>query len=262
MTLRALTWSIAGIGSLTMACGAFAQTSADALIEIEQIGEPAQAPDNIQETALEPAAPTEPAINPDEMADQLNGRQQLQQTVTLKRTINGEVVEREKRTITYKRGAPYRETEAGQSPLEALKTAFDGELLTRLEAFEEAKIDFTVADTDRNGLMTQEEFSALVESWRESGQPDDTAANREIARQRQYEAFLAEIDPAAAETPSDSPAVKKFKFMAGAADTVSRMDYIREYLLDFDAMDADKDTLLKDVELVRFRALNRGESLG
>ena len=49
--------------------------------------------------------------------------------------------------------------------------------------------------------------------------------------------------------------------MAGAADAMTLQDYIREYLLDFDSMDENQDTVLTGDELMRFRALNRGETL-
>ena len=211
-------------------------------------------PETLTEEAAEPAP-----VNPDEMADMLNSRQQLKQTYTLKRTINGEVVESEKRTVTFDRDTPYRETEAGATTVEALKAAFDGELLTRIEAFEEAKIDFTIADVDRNDIMTMEEFVNLVDNWRQNETRSADAPTEEIARQRQYDAFLSEISAQAVESQSDTYARQKFAFMAGAAETVSREVYIREYLLDFDTMDANKDTLLRDDELMRFRALNRGE---
>ncbi|WP_428409428.1 hypothetical protein [Hyphococcus sp.] len=200
-------------------------------------------------------------VNPDEMADSLNSSQQLQQTFTLKRTINGEVVETEKRTVTYSRDMPYRETEAGRTTLERLKASFDGEALTRTEAFEEAKLDFVVADLDRNDAMTAEEFARLVNSWRKNDARKADAPTDEIARQRQYDAFLEELDPSVAEMQTEAYAREKFAFMAGASEAMSLQDYIREYLLDFDSMDADKDSVLKGDELMRFRALNRGETL-
>ena len=203
----------------------------------------------------------EAAVNNDDMADMLNSQQQLQQTFVLERRVNGQVVETEKRTVTYDRSMPYRETEAGKSALESLKEKFDGELLTRVEAFEEAKLDFTIADVDRNGLLTEQEFADLVDSWRENETRQAEAPTKEIARQRQYEAFLIEIDPDAGELQNEAFAKEKFKFMSGAQEFMSREDYIREYLLDFDSMDADKNSLLKDAELMRFRALNRGETI-
>ncbi len=223
-------------------------------IEGIQAADDAQRPGSAGDNAEEPAI-----IDPDEMADMLNSQQQLKQTYTLKRTINGEVIESEKRTVTFSRDTPYRETEAGATTVEALKAAFDGELLTRIEAFEEAKLDFTIADVDRDEFMTMSEFVTLVDNWRQSDTRAAEAPTEEIAQQRQYDAFLSEINPYEAESQSDVHAREKFAFMAGAAETVSRQVYIREYLLDFDTMDADKDTLLRSDELMRFRALNRGE---
>jgi len=209
--------------------------------------------ENAEEAATEP--------NPDEMADMLNSRQQLQQTFKLKRTINGKVVETEERTVTYDRNTPYRETEAGRTTIEKLRSSFDGEALTRTEAFEEAKLDFVIADKNRDDLITAREFADLVQSWRNNDARQADAPNEEIARQRQYDAFLQEIDPATAEQRTEAYAREKFAFMAGASNVMSLQDYIREYLLDFDSMDENKDAVLRDNELMRFRALNRGETL-
>ncbi len=213
------------------------------------------------EAAQGEAAEETVEVNPDEMADMLNSSQQLKQTFTLKRTINGEVVETDKRTVTFSRDMPYRETEARQTTLEQLKASFDGEALTRTEAFEEAKLDFIVADTDRDEAMTAGEFAILVDSWRKNDARTADAPTEEIARQRQYDAFLEELDPSAAQMQTEAYAREKFAFMAGASEAMSLQDYIREYLLDFDSMDADKDTVLTGDELMRFRALNRGETL-
>ena len=218
----------------------------------------------LEEAAV--AAPTEEAPvleeeekEPGDIADLLNSQQQLKQTFTLRRTINGEVVETEKRTVTYTPGTPYRETEAGGSTLERLKSSFDGQVLTRTEAFEEAKLDFTIADANRDGAMTAEEFAALVESWNEREERAVEASEEEEAvAQDDYAAFLDEIDPSRVQERQANAAKEKFAFLAGGGETVSREAYIREYLLDFDTMDADKDTILRDDELVRFRALNRG----
>ncbi len=109
--------------------------------------------------------------------------------------------------------------------------------------------------------MTSSEFAGLVESWRKNDARQAMAPNKEIARQREYDAFLEEIDPNAASVQTEAFAMKKFAFMAGDAGSLSLQEYIREYLLDFDSMDADKDTILTDEELMRFRAINRGETL-
>ena len=211
--------------------------------------------------ATPPTEPAEPEINEDEMADLLNSQQQLQQSFTFTRKIDGEVVETETRTITYTDDDPLRSTEANRTALEELKAAFDGEVLTRTEAFEEAKVDYVIADADRDGIMTQEEFADLVMTWLENDPRQPAAPTKEIARQRQYQAFLNEIDPEAARLQAEARAKQKFAFMTGAATGLSQKDYIAEYLVDFDAMDANKDMLLKDDELLKFRALNRGETV-
>lgn len=203
----------------------------------------------------------EPELNPDEMAAYLNSQQQLKQTFTVTRTINGEVVETEQRTVVYTSDDPLRPSEAGTTAKEALRVAFDREVLTRNEAFEEAKLDFAVADRNRDNAVTADEFIALVAAWREDSAREPMPADIEGARERQYRAFIEELDPEAAKAEMETNARAKFGFMAGAAGTLSRKDYIREYLLDFDSMDKDGDMILRGDELMQFRALNRGEKL-
>ena len=227
-----------------------------------QTGEPSQSDVAItadDQTPIEQTqSPIAREVNPDELADDLNSRQQLQQTFTLKRTVNGET-ETAKRTVVYTDDIPVRASEASQSVREQLRESFDRELLTRVEAFEEAKIDFTLADSNNDGAMTKEEFSILVQTWNENAERHASAPNDEIEKQREYDAFLREITDDDTPLTSQKNARQKFQFMAGAAATITRADYIREYLLDFDAMDADKDTVLKDQELERFRSISRGE---
>lgn len=220
------------------------------------------APEEPAAALAAPEAPAEP--NPDEMADLLNSRQQIQQSFTFTRTIDGKVVETDRKTVTFSRDDPVRPTEAGQTPLETLKAAFDREVLTRTEAFEEAKLDFLVADQNRDNMLTADEFALLVETWRESGTREadaPPAEDEETARQRQYQAFIEEIDPEGTKQEAMARARRKFMYMAGAATSLSREDYLREYLLDFDSMDADGDTILNGEELMMFRAVNRGETL-
>jgi|GEM_PF-1377571 len=268
MSANYLVTLLAGAGALAFAACAHAQNEeADAGIEqvaIPELEETPPAPDgNAQEGQAEASVAGDEAADPsaDEVADMLNSRQQLQQTFTLKRTINGNVVETDKRTVTFSRDEPYRETEAGRTALQKVQAIFDGEVLTRTEAFEEAKIDFTVADLNRDNAMTADEFAFLVESWRENDARNADAPTEDLAQQRDFEAFLLEINPDAAKEQTGAYAKEKFAFLSGASDTVTRESYIREYLLDFDSMDEDKDTILKDMELMRFRALIRGEKL-
>lgn len=198
--------------------------------------------------------------NPDSSADDLNSLQQLQQSFTLKRTINGET-QTEQRTIVYTDDIPVRESEAEPSIREQIRTSFDSEVLTRVEAFEEAKIDFTLADNNNDGAMTSTEFATLVAVWNENAARQAAPPNQEIAKQREYDAFLNEISAEETETPTAVQTTKKFMVMAGAAASITRSDFIREYLLDFDSMDSNNDTILMAEELSRFRAIVRGEAI-
>ena len=214
------------------------------------------------EAMTDAASATEtPVVNEDEMADSLNSQQQLQQSFTFTRRINGEVVGTEKKTVTFDRNDPIRDTEAGQSALEKLRAEFDQEVLTRTEAFDEAKLDFVIADLDRDGQMTADEFARLVENWRNRQVGDAAAAEQETTLQQRYVEFLDEIDASEGDAQIEETARQKHSFMSGAAESISQRDYIREYMLDFDAMDANKDGLLQGDELLKFRAANRGKTL-
>ncbi|MGE0409674.1 MAG: hypothetical protein AB7P23_10505 [Amphiplicatus sp.] len=224
---------------------------------------PAFAQDQVNEapmTQAPPAAEPPADINPDESASWLNAQQKLKQTYTITRTINGEIVETQKRTIIYDPADPTRPTEAGSSPLEELKAAFDREALTRTEAYEEAKLDFITADIDRNNLVNADEFVRLAKSWQDEPRMA-LASDEETARQRQYRAFVDSLDPQAAAAETEAQARAKFASIAGPPGTLSRDAYIRAYLLDFDMADADKNMILRGDELLAFRAANRGERL-
>jgi hypothetical protein len=242
MRVRNLTQLGAAISALALFAPAAAQPAGDAS-------------PGAQPAAAEPAVTDANGvpINPDEMAAYLNAQQKIKQSYTLTRTINGEVVETTQETVVFSPGDPVRSTEAGQSPLDSLKARFDAELLTRLEAFEEARLDFVVADVNRDGAVTAAEFVGLVRTWREN----EARARAQASSANDREAFLASLDPIDA-AQADADAQRKFAAMAGAAAALPSEAYLREYLLDFDASDADRDTLLKAAELERFRALTRG----
>ncbi len=109
-------------------------------------------------------------------------------------------------------------------------------------------------------MMSIDEFSYLVASWKEADARNVDEPTVEQSRQQQYDAFIAEISPETAKLKADHFANQKFLFLTGGVNSVARKDYIREYLLDFDAMDGNKDTILRGDELRKFRALNRGET--
>ncbi|MFN0025060.1 MAG: hypothetical protein ACKVS5_14295 [Parvularculaceae bacterium] len=195
----------------------------------------------------------EPAMNPDEMADFLNSQQQIQQDVTLTRSVDGQVVETKTETLTYSPNDPLRGSEAGLSPLERLQAEFDSEALTRKEAYEEARLDFIVADLDRDTKMDESEFVYLVNGWQ-------AATVRGSGRGRFVDP-TPHTDEAAAKAEHETQARAKFAFLAGGSATVSKKDYLREVLIDFDALDKNDDGLLSADELLNFRVANRGESL-
>jgi Ca2+-binding EF-hand superfamily protein len=211
-----------------------------------------------QETA--PAEPTGAAeqsapapVNEDEMADLLNSQQQIRQGVTLTRTIDGTVVETRTETITYSPDDPLRGSEAALSPIERLKAEFASEALTRKEAFEEAKLDFVIADLNRDGKMDESEFVFLVNGWQ-----DATVSGSGRSR---FVDPTPHADEAAAKAEHEQQARAKFAFIAGGSATVSRKDYMREVLIDFDALDKSGDGVLTGDELLNFRVANRGESI-
>ena len=260
--MAASKFRLSAFALMFLGSGAMAQPPATPEpIEAEPLGEaPAEQP------APEAAAPEDPAqaqagSDADNMASQLNSRQQIKQTFTIKRTINGEVVETDQRTVTYSPSDPARPSEAGSSVVEELLTAFNNEVLTRAEAFEEAKLDFVVADIDRDNLMSEQEFIGLVDTWRTNAARKAAATDEQSARDRQYRAFIEELNPNIGAQESAVRASRKFAFMAGASPAIARDDYIREYLLDFDSMDTDGDSILRGEELMEFRALNKGETL-
>lgn len=204
--------------------------------------------------AATPEAPAQP--NTDEMASELNRQQSVKQTYTLTRTVDGKVIETTKKTLVFTPGDASRESEAGLSPVEEMIESFRNEVLTRTEAYEEAKIDFTVADVNRDSRMTAEEFAGLVENWRQGAIEKTGAVDDDESQQRRLRAFTGGLDPL--KVSEDARA--KFLLLAGANDSISRKQYIRETMIDFDAMDGDRDRLLRGDELLKFRALNSGAS--
>lgn len=229
---------------------------------LAQEGQPseAQALAETQEEEDNTSTFGETAVDEDDMADLLNSRQQIQQTVTFTREIDGEVVETVKETITYSEDDPIQSTEAGASIIEQMKEKFDRAALTRNEAFEEAKLDFVVADVNRDKMITADEFVALVAKWRsedEGGLLADELYEISIGDDGE---IVRTTDAETVDVGTFSPAQQKFSFMSGMTDVMSQQDYIREYLTDFDAFDANGDSYLQGEELEGFRKANRGEN--
>ncbi|MEK7266603.1 MAG: hypothetical protein AAB227_10960 [Pseudomonadota bacterium] len=207
----------------------------------------------VAEPAAEAAPAEAPAINEDEMADLLNSQQQIKQDVTLTRSVNGQVVETKKETVVYSKDDPLRDSEAGLSPLEKLKEQFDSQALTRKEALEEAKLDFVVADLDRDDAVSADEFVYLVKGW-ESAEISGSGHGRFIDP-------YYHVDQEEADREHAEQARAKFAAMAGADLTMAKKAFTRKIVDEFEANDLDKDDLLRGDELLKFRAAVRGETV-
>lgn len=223
------------------------------------IAAPASTPAFAQETlAAEPGAPVAgeaPAINEDEMADLLNSQQQIKQDVTLTRTVDGKVVETKKETIVYAKDDPLRGSEAGLSPIEKLVAEFASQAITRKEALDEAKLDFVLADLDRDGAMTSDEFVYLVKGWEDAEITGSGSGSGRFVEPY----FHVDAQSAAAEHADLARA--KFSAMAGAAPALSKKAFTRRVVAEFEQYDANKDDLLQGDELLNFRASVRGEPI-
>jgi len=211
-----------------------------------------------QETPVEaPLAPAAdaaaPVINEDEMADFLNSQQQIKQDVTLTRTIDGKVIETKKQTIIYSPGDPLRDSEAGLSPIEQLKAEFDSQVLTRKEALEEARLDFVIADLDRDNTMNAAEFVYLVKGWQDA-QISGSGHGRFIDP-------YFHVDQEAADAEHAEQARTKFAEMAGDSAMLNKKAFTRNVIGQFEQYDLDKDDLLRGDELLNFRAAVRGETI-
>jgi hypothetical protein len=201
--------------------------------------------------AATPAAAETPATpNPDEMADSLNKQQKLEQTYTLTRTVDGKVVETTQKTVVYSKDDPIRETEAGLSPVERLKAELDDASLTRSEAVADTKLDFTIADKDRNNRVTADEDAGLVREWLNAGRVDAGAETAEPVALLEAGEDAGTLDAAKA----------KFVSFSGTEPDLTRRGYTRFVVREFDAADADKNRVLEGAELAAFKAALRGET--
>lgn len=176
-----------------------------------------------QDDRAEEKAAEEPADS-DNVAASLNAAQRLKQSYTLTRTVDGEVVERESREIAVDDDAPTRPTEAGVSALERLKADFDGETLTRREAVDAARLDFALADKNRDGVMSADEFDGLAAIWR----------TRDA------------IADASGRAPAATP-VEPFP-------TLASQDFLARLMAAFDDSDSDGDGVLRGEQLTSYGA--------
>ena len=183
-----------------------------------------------------------PADDPsnENLAAELTRRHQLQQTYTIRRTVNGEVIETTERSVAFKDGRPVLPTEAGQSIEQRLKASFDRELLTRTEALDEARLNFALGDVDRDGAITAPEFERLLDVLGAnvappSGEPGARAG-----------AFVAGLD-------GDRASLTFAAFAGPETLSLDERAFGLAFLTQFDEADRDGDALLRGEEIKTFR---------
>jgi Ca2+-binding EF-hand superfamily protein len=229
--------------ALCVSAPAFAQEAAKTVAPAQAAAAPAP------NSAAEPSE--------DEMADLLNSRQQLKQDVTLQRSVDGKVIETRKETVIYDHTDPLRSSESAVAPLDRLRAAFDQEALTRREALREAELDFALADKDRNGWLTEAEFGDLVHAWREGDV--QSAALGKSNRAIRFVDFHDGLAEEAADNLAVEEARQKYAAMVAGRGALTKREFMREVSAAFDKFDADQNGLLRETELIAFRASARGE---
>ena len=217
---------------------------------------PALATENDTDKA-ETAAASQTASS-DEMAADLNAQQSIRQTFTVTRTLNGSVVETARREVTPGRQNALRPTEAGQSLAEAVRASFDRELLTRTEAYDEAKLDFALGDVNLDKMIDAEEFIRLAGLLRIEFEEINYLDPGTGTSLRGYGTPLKDQSAPVAER-RDSRAY--FQSLTGpAATTLDERGFVLGFLREFDLADANADGLLSGNELRAFRTSIRNWS--
>ncbi len=200
------------------------------------------APLSAQETP--PAPPTSEDTEKDNIADDLNARRRVNPTATVKRVINGEIVETKKVPVPDE-AYPNQPTEAGMTASEVVRLRIDRETLTRTEAAEEARLDFDVADQNNDSNMSLPELEALF-----AVRPIDPNyamffKNGDVRKDEQDPQLTGETATRLAD---------RFFLMQGTDEKLGETVYVRHVINEFDVVDHDGDGVLKGEELNRFRA--------
>ena len=191
-------------------------------------------------------------------AAELNARQRIDQTLTVTRFINGKPVETKKVALPTGPGMPVRETEAGGRLADVVRAQVDREVLTRREAFEEARLEFDLVDTNSDQLLTRKEFVSLVEVRQDDPNyasfftPATTVTNAENSTALAQHRAIFDVQGLAA----------RFDFVTGVSRVLTKQIFIAEALRDFDSLDANGDAILRDAELIAYRRALLGISGG
>lgn len=197
------------------------------------------------ETSL--ALPDDP--DSDAAANELTRRHNLEQSFTVRRTVDGKVFETIEETVSLDGTTPTLPTEAAGTIEQRLKNSFDRLALTRPEALDEARLNFALGDVDRDGRMSEAEFVRLLDLIQSNGfgAGDPMGLSGEAGR----------VDDAGADTPALSFAdfldLKSGPDGVPATPLVDEQAFALGFLRQFDAADDDANAVLSGDELRRFR---------
>ena len=233
----------------------------------------------------QPAPDAEPgaeAPNPDNSADDLNARQNIRQTFTVKRKLDGQTIDEKTVEIPGDSAFATRASEARGSVRSYVRDKADREILTRPEAAQEARLEFALADANRDGIMTQTEYQTLAQirtedenyaflieeqharnKAREPDRTDRYEAFREADRAEWHKLALAQHFRAmvATETlwgPSSGLATSG-KISDTPSSGLTENAYVRAFMRDFDAADLNGDFILQETETRTFRRALYGD---
>ncbi|MEO0851169.1 MAG: hypothetical protein AAFY04_07155 [Pseudomonadota bacterium] len=193
--------------------------------------------------------------DPDRQAADLNARQRINQTFTVRRRAGDETFSETTVSVPADRDFARKPSEAGGTVRDYIRGAADATLLTRREAFSEAALDFSLLDQDRDGALTRVEYekaailrrsqsayAALISEERDAKQVDHDDRYAAFAAADQREAQRAELrDQYAAFGEALPP------------KPLDQRGYTLGILKIFDQMDADQDGVLVDAELTAYR---------
>ena len=212
-----------------------------------------------QESAADDEASPAESVekNADNSANDLNARQRIRQTFTVKRRINGTVVEETTIAVPDDARFPARETEAGDGVRQFVRDKVDREVLTRREAVDEADLEFTLADSNMDGTLTKEEYVALYETRLKDPNYTDFLTLDETAHKSSD--GKTPTDRYAAFAAADRLAYRKaalgdyYDLVIDNNPTLNRQYYIRAYLNEFDRMDIDANDMITVEEMPALR---------
>lgn len=203
----------------------------------------------------EAAGDARPQEDADNSADDLNARQRIRQTFSVKRRINGEIVEEKTITVPDDARFPTRATEATKDVRQFVRDKVDREVLTRREAVDEADLEFTLADSNIDGEMSKSEYLALYSTRKNDPNYTDFLNFDDDANHNGSEDRYAAFARADRQTYREAALARRFDLFAGKGSSLNHDDYIRAFLKDFDEMDADKNGMISGAEMVRLRHL-------